>query len=126
MQPDTCQPGRRAQSALTVTGEDTAAHLGSGDVPVLATPRVLALAEQAAVAAIDGCLAAETTSVGVRAEVDHSRPSFVGEQVTAEAVLIGVHSRRLEFSVSVTNGDGGEVATVRHDRAVVDRARFGG
>ena len=120
------RPGSRGRSSLTVAVEDTAAHLGSGDVAVLATPRVLALAEQAAVRAIDGALAVELTSVGARAEIDHTRPTFVGGHVEAEAVLIGVHSRRLEFSVSVTDADGEEVATVRHTRAIVERARFEG
>lgn len=121
-----CQPGRRARAALTVAEEDTALSVGSGDVPVLATPRVLALAEQAAVRAIEGCLAPEQTSVGAKAEVDHSRPTFVGGTVTAEAVLLGVHGRRLEFTVTVTDDEGQEVAGVRHERVVVPREHFGG
>lgn len=121
-----CQPGRRGRASLTVGDTDTAAHMGSGDVPVLASPRVLALAEQAAVSAIRGCLADDHTSVGARAELEHSRPTFVGGSVTAEAVLIGVHGRRLEFRITVRDGDGHDVASVRHERAVVARERFGG
>lgn len=112
--------------SLTVGDTDTAEHMGSGDVPVLASPRVLALAEQAAVRAIDGELAPDQTSVGAKAELEHSRPTFVGGTVTAEAVLLGVHGRRLEFSVTVTDGDGHEVASVRHERVVVPREKFGG
>ncbi len=112
--------------SLTVTDTDTAEHVGSGDVPVLASPRVLALAEQAAVHAIEGGLAPGQTSVGAKAELEHSHPTFVGGTVTAEAVLLGVHGRRLEFTITVTDDDGREVASVRHERAVVPRENFGG
>lgn len=112
--------------SLTVAHTDTAEHLGSGDVPVLASPRVLALAEQAAVRAIESELAPEQTSVGAKADLEHSRPSFVAGTVTAEAVLLGVHGRRLEFSVTVTDGDGHQVASVRHERVVVPREKFSG
>lgn len=112
--------------SLAVTDTDTAEHLGTGDVPVLATPRVLALAEQAAVRAIEGCLEADHTSVGAKADIEHSRPTFVGGRVEAEAVLVGVHTRRLEFVITVTDDEGQQVASVRHDRAVVPRSQFGG
>lgn len=121
-----CQPGRRARASLTVTDTDTAEHMGSGDVPVLASPRVLALAEQAAVRAIEGELPPDHTSVGAKAELEHSRPTFVGGTVTAEAVLLGVHGRRLEFTVTVTDDEGNEIASVRHERVVVPREKFGG
>ena len=61
-------PGLEAAFRYTVTGADTAAAVGSGDVPVLATPRVLALAEQATVAAVAGALEAGATTVGTRAD----------------------------------------------------------
>lgn len=118
-----CTPGRRASVSLVVTPEDTAAALHSGDVDVLATPRVLALAEQAAVASLDGCLDRESTTVGAWAELDHQAPSRVGSTVTAEAVLLGVHGRRLEFSISVKDGDR-DVAHVKHRRVIVNRSRF--
>ena len=123
---DGCQPGRRGRASLTVGETDTAAHLSSGDVAVLASPRVLALAEQAAVAAVGAGLAADQTSVGAKAELEHTRSAFVGHTVTAQAVLIGVHGRRLAFRVTVTDDEGHEVATVRHERAVVARDRFAG
>lgn len=118
-----CLPGRRARIELTVGPADTADAMGSGDVPVLATPRVVSLAEEAAVRALDGCLPPELTSVGAWAEVEHFRPSRVGARVTADAVLLGVHGRRLEFSISVTE-DGADVAHCRHRRIVVDRDAF--
>lgn len=118
-----CIPGRRATVDLEVADEDTAAALGSGDVAVLGTPRVLAIAERAARAAVGDSLGAKLTSVGTWAEIEHSAPSRVGDVVHAEAVLLGVHGRRLEFSVTVTSGEM-EVAHVRHRRIIVERAKY--
>lgn len=119
-----CVPGRRATATLQVGKEDTALAMHCGDVPVLATPRVLALAEQAAVEALGACLPEGKTSVGAWVELEHLVPSRVGDTVTAEAVLLGVHGRRLEFSISVTT-DGEEIAHLRHHRVLVSRSRFG-
>lgn len=121
---DGCTPGRRASVTLTVSEADTAAALGSGDVDVLGTPRVVALCEQAAVRALGECLDEGQTSVGSWVEVEHNAPSRIGAEVTAEAVLLGVHGRRLEFAITVTDGDE-EVAHCKHRRVIVDRATFG-
>jgi len=121
--PDTCVPGRRASVDLHVTADDTAVALGSGDVDVLGTPRVLAIAEEASRRALGDCLGPELTSVGSWVEIEHRAPSRIGEDVRADAVLLGVHGRRLEFSVTVTSGEM-EVAHVRHRRTIVERARF--
>ena len=120
---DGCVPGRRAAITLRVRDEDTASAIGSGDIPVLATPRVLAIAEQASRMALGDCLGSELTSVGSWVEIEHLSPSRVGDDVEAKAVLLGVHGRRLEFSVTVTSKDK-EVAHVRHRRIIVERARF--
>lgn len=106
-----------------MTDHDTASAIGSGEVHVLATPRVLALAEAATVAALAGALDAASTTVGRRVELDHLAPSPVGAEVTATAELSEVAGRRLTFNVRVTQ-DGREVARARIVRAVVDRARF--
>jgi fluoroacetyl-CoA thioesterase len=121
--PESCMPGRRASVTLRVRDEDTAAALGSGDVAVLGTPRVLAIAEQASRQALGDSLGADRTTVGSWVEIDHLAPSWVGDEVQANAVLLGVHGRRLEFSVTVTSGDK-EVARVRHRRIIVDRKKY--
>src|SRR5499427_6713239 len=71
---------------------------GSGDVPVLATPRLLALAEAATVAAISPHLAPGMTSVGTSVSLEHRRASPVGAEVVVEAELTEVDGRRLMFS----------------------------
>jgi predicted thioesterase len=117
------EPGLVGAAALTVGEGDTADALGSGDVPVLATPRVVLLAERATVAATAGQLPREDTTVGYRVQLDHLAPVPVGDEVSAEAVLESVEGRRLTFRVSVKHRDG-LVAAGRITRVVVARSRF--
>jgi predicted thioesterase len=90
--------GQRASVSAVVADADTAISAGSGDVPVLATPRLLALAEAAAVAAIAPHLPPGMTSVGTSASLEHRRASAVGAEVVVEAELTEVDGRRLMFS----------------------------
>jgi predicted thioesterase len=111
-------------SAHLIVGEaDTAIALGSGDVPVLGTPRVVALLEKAAVAALVGDLAVGTTSVGTHIAVDHVAASIVGAQVEATAEVVEVDGRTVSFRLSAQDGDR-TIATGSHLRIVVDRERF--
>lgn len=119
----TPRTGATASASLTVTAADTAVAVGSGDVEVLATPRVVALAEQAACAVLADQLEAEMTSVGVRVELDHVRPTRIGATVIATAVLTGVAGRKLDFAVSVREGDD-EVARGVHRRVIASRDTF--
>lgn len=90
-------PGLVSSVQIVVADTDTAIALGSGDVPVLGTPRLLALAEEASVAAIKPSLESGLTSVGTSAVVEHKRPSPVGAQVVVEAELTEVRGGRLTF-----------------------------
>jgi fluoroacetyl-CoA thioesterase len=116
-------PGLTAQVELTVTDADTAQAVGSGDVPVLGTPRVLALAEAATVAATATGMPPGSTTVGTRVELEHLAPTVVGRTVRAQALLATVDGRRLSFEVTVSDGDQ-TVARGRVDRIMVDRHRF--
>lgn len=118
-----CDPGLRVTRSLTVSASETAAQMGSGDVPVLGTPALLALAEGACVAAIREDMGEGMTSVGSWAEIEHEKPTPVGQAVDAEATLIGHHGRRLEFNVIVRQGEE-IVARIRHRRVLVNRERF--
>ena len=115
--------GLSATATMVVTDDDTAVALATGDVPVVATPRVVRLAEEASVLAVQGLLAEGTTSVGYRVQLDHLAPTAVGGTMKAEATLETVESRRLIFRVSVSDGRG-LVAAGRITRVVVERARF--
>src|SRR5215211_1838568 len=98
-------PGLAARVELTVTDADTAQNLGSGDVPVLGTPRVLALAEAATVAATATRMPPGLTTVGTRIELEHRTATPVGRTVVAEARLAKVDGRRLLFEVTVRDGE---------------------
>jgi predicted thioesterase len=117
------EPGLTATVTFTVSSDDTAAAVGSGDVPVLATPKVVAICEQASVAALEGHLAEGETSVGSGMQISHVAPSGVGATVRAEATLDRVEGRRLTFTVAVTDARG-LVAAGKVARVIVDRRRF--
>lgn len=116
--------GLGARVELTVTDSDTAQAMGSGDVPVLGTPRVLALAEAATVAATAPKLPPGATTVGTRVELDHTAAIPVGGTVTAHVTLAKVDGRRLLFEVRVVASDEVTVAEGRIERVLVDRQRF--
>jgi predicted thioesterase len=116
-------PGLGGSVTLPVEDDDTAIAIGSGDVPVLATPRVIALAEQACVEAVSESLEPGSTTVGYEVQLTHLAPSGVGAKVTADVVLESVEGRRLVFRVSVTDAHG-LVAVGRITRVIVQRARF--
>lgn len=117
------QTGLSATVELLVADEDTAPAYRSGTVPVLATPRVVALCEQAAFEAVEPHLPDESTSVGMRVQLDHLAPTMTGSTVSAEATLDQVNGRRLVFNVSVTDSRG-LVAAGKVTRVVVDIEPF--
>ena len=118
-----CDPGLKLTRQMQVGPDQTAEALGAGDVPVVGTPALLALAEGACVDAISKELPDGETTVGTWAEIEHLQPACVGDTVCAHAALIGHHGRRLEFNVLIEQ-HGETVAKVRHRRVLVDRARF--
>jgi fluoroacetyl-CoA thioesterase len=119
----TLAPGLVGAVETVVGPADTAVALGSGDVEVLGTPRVLALLEAATVAAVAAALEPGATTVGSRVEVEHLAPTRPGAAVRAEATLTELAGRRLTFTATLTEGDR-VVARGTIRRALVDRARF--
>jgi fluoroacetyl-CoA thioesterase len=111
-----------AQVTHTVTADDTARALGSGDLDVLATPRLLAWLEEATCAALD--LPPERTSVGTRVELEHLAASPVGAEVTATAEVVHTDGRLVRFQVVAHDAGGTVLATGEVRRVVVDRERF--
>ena len=105
---------------LVVGDGDTALAHGSGDVPVLATPRVLALAEQAAVAALGDDLEPDQTSVGVYAELHHVKATQLDAAVTAKAEVLTVEGRRITFEFRVF--ENGEAAGGHNRKPEVQKA----
>ena len=117
------QPGLAATVALDVGDDDLAVAFRSGDVAVLATPRLIALCEEATMAAVAGQVPAGHTTVGMRVQLDHLAPTAVGHRVKADARLDKIEGRRLTFSVSASD-ERGLVAAGRVTRVVVDIEKF--
>jgi fluoroacetyl-CoA thioesterase len=110
---------------FTVTPADTAEALGSGSLPVLGTPRLLAWCEAATCAAIEPALRAGETSVGTRVELEHTRGSLVGVRVEVTATPVHRDGRLHRFSVVAREAEGGPVVeTAEVTRVVVDAERF--
>lgn len=108
-----------------VTDADTAVALGSGDVPVLATPRLLAWMEAATLQAAEALLTSGQTTVGTAVRIEHLRATAVGGTVEATATLAQDSTgRRLTFGVLAIDGSGQIIGQGEIDRVIVDRARF--
>jgi predicted thioesterase len=116
-------PGLHGSAKLVVAEADTAIALHSGEVPVLGTPRLIALCEEASLAALADQLPAGHTTVGMRVQIDHLAPTHVGSSVAAEATLEKVEGRRLTFTVSVSDHCG-LVAAGKVTRVDVETERF--
>ena len=117
--------GLRAELTRQVGLADTALSVGSGDLQVLATPRLLAWAEAATCEAVAAALDPQQTTVGTRVDFQHLRGSPVHQQVQVTAQLVHVGGKVLRFDVTARNPDGGTVlAHGELTRVVVRRDRF--
>ena len=115
--------GLNHTSELTVTDAVTAVRMGSGDMPVLATPAMMALMENAAMLAVADELPEGSTTVGGHIASSHLRPSKIGDVVRAIAEVTKVDGRKIEFNVSAYSGDV-LLGEGTHLRFIVDRERF--
>jgi predicted thioesterase len=108
---------------MTVTEDDTAERWGSGLVPVLGTPTLVAILENAAVKALNGHLPPGQTSVGGRMDIRHLAPTPVGMDIRARAELVKVRDRRLVFRVEAWDA-AEKIGEGTHERFAVDEERF--
>ena len=115
--------GLSHSSQLTVTEAVTAITMGSGDMPVLATPAMMALMENAAMLAVAEHLPEGCTTVGVHIASSHLKPSRLGDTITATATVTKVDGKKIEFKVEARCGDT-LLGEGTHLRFVVDRTKF--
>ena len=116
------EKGLSARSAATVAAGNTAAAMGSGALAVFA-PAMVALMENAAMTAVAGELPEGTTTVGSEMNVTHIKPSGLGAEITATAVLAEVEGRKLTFNVGARDAEG-LIGEGIHVRYIVDREKF--
>lgn len=117
------ETGLTYTSRLTVGNENTAIALGSGDMPVLATPAMMALMENAAMLTVASELEDGDTTVGGHIESSHLRPTPVGAEVSATATLEKVEGRKLYFKIIAHQGDV-VIGEGTHLRFIVSREKF--
>ncbi|MHA3836533.1 thioesterase family protein [Terrabacter sp. AAH1] len=108
----------------TVSADDTAAQVGSGDLDVLATPRLITWCENAAFQVCKQNIDADHTTVGTMVKIEHVKGSPVGSEVTVHCAEPINDGRRLVCHVTVTDPEGEELAKGEIHRAVVDPDRF--
>lgn len=115
---------RTATLTRTVGEADTAAAVGSGSLPVLGTPVLLAWLEAATCEAVERGADPGETSIGTRVEVEHRRPSPLGAEVQVRASVSHVDGRLHRCTVAASHADGKVVATGEITRLLVDAERF--
>lgn len=115
--------GQKHVSELVVTDAVTAIAFGSGDMPVLATPAMMALMENAAMLAVKDSFPEGCTTVGGHIESSHLKPTKVGEKVEAVAEVVKVDGKKIFFKVAAYCGDA-LLGEGTHLRFVVDREKF--
>ena len=118
------QAGVRFEKSVTVTNENTAKKMGSGDLAVFATPAMIALMEATASESVIGALAEDgKTSVGTLLNIKHLAATPVGCEVRCESELCEVDGRRLVFSVKAYD-NAGLIGEGTHERFIVDPVKF--
>ncbi|MEM7094072.1 MAG: hotdog domain-containing protein [Actinomycetota bacterium] len=118
------EPGAQARAVHVVSPEDTAVALGSGEVPVLASSRLIAWCEKASLDALAPHLPPESTTVAMRVHLDHLRPASVGCEITAIATLERIEGRRFVFVASALGPEGTMLAQGRIVRVIVETESF--
>lgn len=106
-----------------VTEEKTAKVMGSGELPVYATPAMIALIEKTAWMSVAGELEEGQGTVGTKLAVEHVSASPLGAHITCKTTLVGIDRRRLLFSVEVTD-DAGLIGQGTHERFIVANEKF--
>ena len=108
---------------ITVTPDKTAEVMGSGTLPVFATPAMVALMENTAAESVEALVGEGNTTVGTVINVKHLSADPIGVEVTCESELVEVDGRRLVFEIKVSDRDG-VVGEAHHERFVIDKTRF--
>ena len=117
------EKGMKKTAETLVQNENTAKTMGSGSLPVFATPAMAALMEQAASTLVDQAVDLEWTSVGIQLAIEHIAATPEGMQVRAEAELTAVDGRKLTFSLSAWD-EKEQIGKGTHERFLVKKAAF--
>ena len=117
------QIGKQYTSTMIVEEKHLACNVGSGDLPVFATPMMMALMENAAMLCVADELENGSSTVGGQISSSHLKPTGLGKTVTATAELISAEGRKLKFKVSASD-EGGLIGEGEHLRFIIDKEKF--
>src|SRR3954470_14592562 len=117
------RPGLTGHTEIFVGTRDTAPHIGSGKIKVLATPIMVGLMEEAALNAVEGLLPPGYQTVGTRLDITHVAATPVGLHVIARAELTRVEGRRLTFRIWADD-ERDRIGEGTHERIIVEVVRF--
>ncbi|MCI7270360.1 MAG: thioesterase family protein [Prevotella sp.] len=117
------QIGKKFTSTMIVEEKHLACNVGSGDLPVFATPMMMALMENAAMLCVADELENGSSTVGGQISSSHIKPTGLGKTVTATAELISAEGRKLKFKVSASD-EGGLIGEGEHLRFIIDKEKF--
>ena len=115
--------GLAGERSLTVGEEQTAAHWGSGELYVFATPHMIGMMEQTAVSVVDPLLPDGFQTVGIVVDIRHLAPTPVGSRVTARAELVEIDGRKLTFRVEASD-ETGRIGEGTHQRFIIEMESF--
>lgn len=115
--------GMTGRAECSVTEQNTALAVGSGALPVFATPMMAALMEAAAMNAVSACLEEGQGTVGTKLDITHDTATPVGMKVWAEAIVTAVDGRRICFTVKAQDACG-PIGSGTHERFVISNDRF--
>jgi predicted thioesterase len=115
--------GLKDEKTYTVEEHNTAVHIGSGALRVLATPAMIGFMERTAHQLLASRLREGFSSVGVVVEVRHLAPTPVGAAVRITCEVLAVEGRRVTLAVAAWDGQE-QIGEGRHERAVIDLERF--
>ncbi len=108
---------------FTVSANHLAQAIGSGDMPVLGTPAMIAMMENTCMKLAAADLSDGDTTVGSLISASHLRPSALGATISVTATLDAVDGRKLDFTVVAKDGDN-VISEAKHTRFIVSRERF--
>ena len=123
METEKIKVGMKREASEEVVEGNTALAMGSGSLPVYATPAMTCLMEKAAAELAEECLPEEWTSVGIALDVQHKAATPVGMRVRAEAEVTEVDDRKIVFAVRAFDGKE-EIGSGTHQRFAVRREKF--
>lgn len=117
------QIGKKYTSTMVVEEKHLACNVGSGDLPVFATPMMMALMENAAMLCVADELEEGSSTVGGQISSSHLKPTGLGKTVTATAELVSAEGRKLKFKVSASD-EVGLIGEGEHLRFIIDKEKF--